>query len=216
MAPYADPTTCDGTLAILVHEGSAARPGRSVMFCAASMATREMVSIMVTHARGICTVTVSEAVAMRLGIMIQGQGALKPNDQPYYGVSVEASDCTETGISAAERAMTMRTLGRPDIAHGDVVSPGHVMVQIARNVLRTGASLPEIANALLAANRVSRFSGWIDILNDDGDLASPHEARILAQKLGLACFEADAAHASARERLREWMAVTDFNLTISR
>lgn len=211
---YDDPTMYDGTLAVLIQENSASGQGRGIMFCAASMATREMISCMAKEARGICTVTIGEATAMRLGIMAQGRRQVGDSEQAYYGNSVESVECSETGISAAERATTMRTLGRPDVGLDDVVAPGHIMVQIARNVLRDDASLPEIANALLAANRIARFSGWIDMLDDEGELAAPGTCRKIAGRLGLPCFEAAAAHASARERLGAWSAAADFSRSL--
>lgn len=213
---FADPMTCNGTLAVLLQNANAPRPGRGIMFCAAGLATREIVACMAKEARGICTVTLNEATAMRLGIAVQGRGSAATSEQAYYGNSVESVECSETGISASERATTMRTLGRPAVSADDIVSPGHIMVQIARNVLRDGASLPEIANALLAANRIARFSGWIDILDEEGELATADICRALAHRLGIPCFEAAAAHASARDRLPAWTAAVDFSLSLDR
>lgn len=206
MSGWADPARYAGTLAIMVSPHAA----RGVMFAPAHGALAADVTAMAIHARGICTVTVNEGAALRLGLHVQGQGP-RPGDEPYLVNSVEAVACSETGISASERATTMRAIGNPDAAAADLISPGHVMVQVARNILRDGSTAPELANALLSAHALARFAAWTDILDDDGELGSVDWCLGLAARLGLPCFDGDAVRRFARARLPAWEEVVRFS-----
>jgi len=207
MSPY------DGALAVLVDPVPSCGRGRGILFLAAHLAQAEDVNRMAADGRGICTVTINENTAARLRLMPQGP-IPRQRDAPYLVNSVEAVACSETGISAAERALTLRVAGNPDAVAEDLVTPGHIMVQVARNVLRERASLPEIANALLSAHRIARFSAWCDILDEGGDIGSATYCRAQAERLGLPCFEASTAIAFARTELSAWAAAVQFSDTM--
>ncbi len=204
-----DPAACTGGLALLIDREAAEGVGRGIMFAASHEAQTADVVAMALHARGICTVTVNESAAMRLGLYAQGQPP-RIGDEPYGVNSVEAVACDETGISARERATTMRALAHPQAVAEDLVTPGHVMVQVARNVLREGATLGEQANALLSASGVARFAAWSDILDDSGEIGDAAWCMTLAGRLALPVYDARAASAFAREKLAAWDQVVRF------
>lgn len=206
----ADPAGCTGALALLVDRTAAGGAGRGIVFAAAHEAQTVDVVAMALHARGICTVTVNESTAMRLGLYAQGQSP-RVGDEPYGVNSVEAVACDETGISARERATTMRALANPAAVAEDLVTPGHVMVQVARNILRAGATLGEQANALLSASGVARFAAWSDILNDSGEIGDAAWCAALARRLDIACYDAGTARNFARHRLGAWDEVVRFS-----
>lgn len=206
---YSDPAICTGALALLVDRDAAGGAGRGILFAAAHEAQTEDVVAMALHARGICTVTVNESTAMRLGLYAQGQ-APRVGDEPYGVNSVEASACDETGISARERATTMRALAYPQAVAEDLVTPGHVMVQVARNILREGATLGEQANALLSASGVARFAAWSDILDDRGEIGDAAWCVGLAGQLALPVYDAQAARVFAQAKLAAWCQVVRF------
>lgn len=199
-----------GELAVLVDPDEQGGRGRGILFRAARGTTERDIVIMASRARGICTVTVDEPTAMRLGLHAQGTIPADP-DAPYLANSVESRECRETGISAAERAVTMSTIGRADVHADDLTSPGHVMVQVARNVFRPGASLPELAYLLLSARTESRFPGWCDILNDSGDLASSAECRELATEINLPLYTANEAREVGERELADWLRAIAFS-----
>src|SRR5689334_8059778 len=88
--------------------------------------TETQVNFMATHGRGLVSValTAAKVEALRLPPMAPGWGA----DDRGFTVSVEASGGITTGISARERAHTIRTLAAPDARPGDVTSPGHIFL----------------------------------------------------------------------------------------
>ncbi|MBA2934834.1 3,4-dihydroxy-2-butanone-4-phosphate synthase [Sphingomonas sp. CGMCC 1.13654] len=199
----------DGRLAILIDPAAREGRGRSLIFAAARDIRDEDV-ITLTAQGGICTVTINEGAMIRLGLSPQG-GPPPGGDAPYFGTSAEARACTETGISAKERALTMRTLGGRDVGADDIQSPGHIMVQVARNVLRDGASLPEMANALLAATTDTRFAAWADILDASGEVAGADDGIALARRLDVPHFLSSDVIRLSRERLAPWVDVMRFS-----
>jgi 3,4-dihydroxy 2-butanone 4-phosphate synthase/GTP cyclohydrolase II len=198
-----------GGLAILIDPALMGGKGRGIFVAPAHQITDADVVTMVAEGMGVCTITINESTAMRLGLHPQGNPTAA--DEPYFVNSVEAVACTETGISARERAITLRAIGSPDVVRADLASPGHIMVQVARNVLRNGATLPETANALLSALGLTRFAAWTDILDRAGEVGDADHCRALGQRLGLACYDAQAARQFAREKLPAWDAVVRFS-----
>lgn len=198
-----------GGLAVLVRRPDGGDRGRGILFRAARDVRPEDVVIM-AGCGGICTVTVNEPLAMRLGLVLQTR---PPQDAtlPYRASSIEAATCSETGISAAERALTLRTIGSVGVRHGDVVSPGHIMVEVAPNILRDGASLSELANLFLASSTDIRYAAWSDILNADGELAGAEECLAFAVDRGLDAYDAADVSDFGRQRLKPWIDAVEFS-----
>jgi 3,4-dihydroxy 2-butanone 4-phosphate synthase/GTP cyclohydrolase II len=201
----------EGGLATLVDAASLQGRGRGIFMAPAHRITDRDVVTMVKEGQGVCTITINESIAMRLGL--QPQGIASAGEEPYFVNSVEAVACTDTGISAQERATTLRTIGNPEVVASDLATPGHIMVQVARNVLRDDASLPETANALLSALGLTRFAAWTDILDGNGDVADAAHCRALAERLGVPCYEAERVRSFAHEKLSAWDAVVRFSRT---
>lgn len=198
-----------GRLSMLVQDAEAGKGGRGILFHAARDVTAADVVLMAQHG-GICTVTINEPLALRLGLHPQG-GVPEDGDAPYFVNSVEAVACSETGISARERALTMRTLGAPDVTANAIGSPGHVMVQAARNVLRDNATLPELANLFLAATTDTRFAAWSDVLNGQGELASAGECIQIADRTGILVFRSEDVIAAGKANLQPWFDLVEFS-----
>ena len=85
------------------------------------------------------------------------------------------------------------------------------MVQVARNMFRSDASLPELANMLVSARTDYRFAGWCDILDDDGEIAGQDHCGRLAAELNLDIFQAAEVADFGRRELAEWARVVDFS-----
>ena len=158
----------------------------------AALATDQSVNTSILWGRGLTCFSVTAERAMALGLLLGGE-VRDAHVGPVFLRSVEAATCEGTGISAADRAETLRAAGAPAAGMGSLKSPGHVMPVV---VGLRGAAHRASAEAALAL--VRHFTGrdvaaWTEILDDEGELASVPHCRRLAEKLGLTCLELDDA-----------------------
>ncbi|MDR3355118.1 MAG: bifunctional 3,4-dihydroxy-2-butanone-4-phosphate synthase/GTP cyclohydrolase II [Synergistaceae bacterium] len=159
----------NGKIVIVVDD--ACRENEGDMIVAAELCTTERVNFMVKYARGLLCAPVDPAIAeaLRLDLMVEHNTDLHGT---AFTVSVDALQGTTTGISAEERAVTVRRLVDPDAKASDFRRPGHVFPLIARpgGVLkRTGHTEAAVDLAKLAG---LRGGGAIcEVLNDDGSMA---------------------------------------------
>ena len=98
---------------------------------AASTASAEWVGWMVRHTSGYLCAPLPVDWADRLGLPLMVPDSADPL-RTAYTVSVDAASGVTTGISAADRATTLRVLGNPDAAASDLIRPGHVLPLRAR------------------------------------------------------------------------------------
>ena len=96
---------------------------------AAQFATPDAVNHLASEARGVlgATLTASRADALQCPALERRRAA---NFTPRYGVSVEAADGVSTGISAADRSLTIALLADPESRASHFVRPGHIMPAI--------------------------------------------------------------------------------------
>ena len=112
-----------GKLVIVTDDADRENEGDLVM--AAEKATPKAVNFMATHGRGLICVPISNERAEQLGL----QRMVAQNREMYrtdFTVSVDASKGVTTGISAHDRAATIKTLANPKSTPDDLVQPGHV------------------------------------------------------------------------------------------
>ena len=112
-----------GRILVVVDDEDRENEGDLVM--AADKVTPEAVNFMVTHARGLmCVPMLGERLdALRLGMMVTENTAPMAT---AFTVSVDARRGVTTGISAYDRAVTIRTLVDPQMTAADLVAPGHM------------------------------------------------------------------------------------------
>jgi 3,4-dihydroxy 2-butanone 4-phosphate synthase/GTP cyclohydrolase II len=175
----------EGGLIVVAQEAAA----RGFFLGVAALATAETVNTALLWGRGLTCFSVTAERAMALGLLLGGELG-DGHRGPVFLRSVEAATCEGTGISAADRAETLRAAGAPDAGMGSLKSPGHVMPVLA------GFKGEHGATAEAALNLVRRLTGyevaaWTLILDDDGELASPARCRARALELGLVCLELD-------------------------
>jgi 3,4-dihydroxy 2-butanone 4-phosphate synthase / GTP cyclohydrolase II len=112
-----------GNMVVVVDDEQRENEGDLIM--AAERATPEAVNFMVTHGRGLLCVPLDEERADRLELL-----PMSPQNTALHGtsftVSVDAIRGTTTGISAADRAATVRRLADPRAVASDFARPGHV------------------------------------------------------------------------------------------
>jgi 3,4-dihydroxy 2-butanone 4-phosphate synthase/GTP cyclohydrolase II len=174
-----------GKMVILVDDEDRENEGDLCM--AAECVTADAVNFMAVHGRGLICVTLDEEQVARLELpMMTAPGRHGPPLGTAFTVSVEARTGVTTGISAADRAHTIRVAIRPDAKPGDLVTPGHVFPLKARRggvLVRTGQTEGSVDLARLAGLRPA---GVIcEIMNDDGTMARMPDLELFAKKHGL-------------------------------
>ena len=173
----------DGKLIIVTDDENRENEGDLVM--AASKATPETINMMIRHARGLICVPTTAGQLRHLGInpMVQEN---REAQRTAFTVSVDAAEGITTGISAYDRARTIRLLADPNAQSSDLVQPGHIFPLKARpgGVLeRAGHTEAAVDLAALAGLHPS---GVIcEILNDDGTVARLPDLVELKHKFGL-------------------------------
>jgi 3,4-dihydroxy 2-butanone 4-phosphate synthase/GTP cyclohydrolase II len=174
-----------GRMVILVDDEDRENEGDLCM--AAEMITPEVVNFMATHGRGLICLALDDEQVARLELpMMAAPGRNGPPLGTAFTVSVEARAGVTTGISAADRAHTIRVAIRPDARPEDLVTPGHVFPLKARRggvLVRAGQTEGSVDLARLAGLRPA---GVIcEIMNDDGTMARMPDLEAFAAKHGL-------------------------------
>jgi 3,4-dihydroxy 2-butanone 4-phosphate synthase / GTP cyclohydrolase II len=147
-----------------VHEGR----GRGVLVADARRAEPALVNAMLRAGRGLTAFSVPPPRAMAMGLEPAGEARVA--GRPTLALrTVEAAACEGTGISAADRAMTLRAAGAA-AGPGLLKSPGHVVPHL---VVDPASGAPAAAAlAVLQAAAGAEVPAWTDILDDAGELAS--------------------------------------------
>lgn len=212
-----------GKMVIVVDDADRENEGDLIM--AAQFATPKDINFMAQHGRGlICVPTTSERL-QQLGI----ERMVRQNRETFktdFQISVDAARGVTTGISAPDRAETIRVMAQPTTVPEDLVQPGHVFPLRARpgGVLqRAGHTEAAVDLARLAGCRP--IAVICEILNPDGSMARLPNLIKFAKKHRLKiCTIADLIHfRRTREKLVERMEVVkmptdygDFNLYLYR
>lgn len=212
-----------GRMVIVVDDADRENEGDLIM--AAQFITPTAVNFMAKHGRGlICAPTTSERL-QQLGI----ERMVRQNRETFktdFQVSVDATRGISTGISAADRAETIRIMAEPTALPEDLVQPGHVFPLRAR----PGGVLQRAGHTEAAVDLV-RLAGCrpigviCEIMSDDGSMARLPELVRFAKKHRLKiCTIADLIQfRRTREKLVERVEVVrmptdygDFNLHLYR
>ena len=165
--------------------------GRSILCGVAGLMSTTTVNQMATRGRGLLSIAVGTETAFRLGLRRMGGSARDLPGDPEYLVSIEASACTGSDISASDRALTLRAAGGLEANQDDLVVPGHIVPLLVRGALTLNATLPEIAHSIVVSNTPYAVPAWCDVLDDDGEVASFAEGARLAETLGIPLVVAD-------------------------
>lgn len=172
-----------GKMIVVVDDEDRENEGDLLM--AAEKATAESINFMATYARGLVCAPLAEDQARRLGLCLM----VDDNTDRHctaFTVSVDASEGTTTGISAAERALTARLLSDPTSKPKDFRRPGHIFPLIARKggvLKRAGHTEAAVDLARLAGLRPA---GVIcEVMNEDGTMARLNDLARFVETHGL-------------------------------
>jgi 3,4-dihydroxy 2-butanone 4-phosphate synthase/GTP cyclohydrolase II len=171
----------DGGLVIVVDDED--RENEGDFIGAAEAMTPELVNFMTKQGRGLlCTaITPERTEALDLDLMVESNSALYSTP---FTVSVDYREGTSTGISAADRATTIRALADPDVSPHDFARPGHVFPLRARSggVLRR-AGHTEAAVDLARLANFEPAGALVEIMDEDGTMARVPQLRSTADEL---------------------------------
>lgn len=173
-----------GKVVIVVDDED--RENEGDMICAADCVTPEIINFMTKQARGLICVSLTEERCEALGLdMMVGRNTSTHTTPFTVSVDLLGHGCT-TGISASDRAKTIRALSDPDTLPEDLGRPGHIFPLKARKegvLRRTGHTE--------AAMDLARMAGFapcgvlVEIMDDDGEMARLPRLRQMADLLGL-------------------------------
>ncbi|MEI7892468.1 MAG: 3,4-dihydroxy-2-butanone-4-phosphate synthase [Myxococcales bacterium] len=175
----------EGKMVILVDDEDRENEGDLTM--AAEFVTPEAINFMAKHGRGLICLTLTEEQVERLRLpMMQSPGRPGPPLGTAFTVSIEAGTGVTTGISAADRAHTVRVASNPHCRPEDLVTPGHVFPLRARKggvLVRTGQTEGSVDLARLAD--LTPAGVICEIMNDDGSMARMPDLERFAETHGL-------------------------------
>jgi 3,4-dihydroxy 2-butanone 4-phosphate synthase/GTP cyclohydrolase II len=172
-----------GRMIILVDDEDRENEGDLCM--AAEKVTPEAINFMATYGRGLICLTLTEERIQKLQLPMMVHEN-RSSMGTAFTVSIEARSGVTTGISASDRAVTVKTAVSRDAKPDDLVSPGHVFPLRARRggvLVRTGQTEGSVDLSRLAGLDPS---GVIcEIMRDDGQMARMPDLELFAEKHGL-------------------------------
>ena len=178
---------------------------------AAQFATPELVNMLAKDARGLICLALEGEICDRLQLTPMAPSN-KSRFQTAFQVGIGAAKGMSTGISAADRAMTVLAAVRPDAKPEDLVRPGHIFPLRARNggVLVRAGQTEGITDLCRLAGL--RGAGVIcEIMKDDGTMARVPDLEEFAAKHGvkMGCIADLIEYRRRRERIIERVAVAE-------
>lgn len=173
-----------GEFVVVVDDES--RENEGDLIVAADAITPEGIGFMLRHTSGLICVSVSGEVADRLQLppmVVQNSESF----QTAFTVSVDKRIGVGTGISASDRAATLRALADPQAVAGDFVRPGHVFPLRAKTggvMVRPGHT--EAAQDLVRLAGREPAGVLCEIVDEDGEMARRPDLFRFARSHGLA------------------------------
>jgi 3,4-dihydroxy 2-butanone 4-phosphate synthase/GTP cyclohydrolase II len=151
---------------------------------AAEAVTPEAINFMATHGRGLICLPMEEAQLKKLQLpMMVPDHENSTSFGTGFTVSIEAREGVSTGISAADRAHTIRTAMAPDVKPTDIARPGHVFPLRARDggvLRRVGQTEGSVDLARLAGFQPAAVI--CEIMNEDGTMARLDDLAVVAER----------------------------------
>lgn len=172
-----------GRMVVVVDDEDRENEGDLIM--AAELVRPSDINFMVTHARGLVCLSLTRERCKQLGL----PPMVRDNTSPHgtnFTVSIEAAEGVTTGISAYDRAHTVRTAVRPDAGPADLSQPGHIfplMTQPGGVLNRAGHT--EAASDLAMLAGLEPAGVLVEILNADGTMARRPQLEAFAREHGL-------------------------------
>ena len=200
----------NGKVIIVVDDED--RENEGDFICAAEYVTPDIVNFMVTHGRGMLCVALNgkRLDELNLPLMVESNSALHGTQ---FTVTIDAIEGTTTGISAADRAHTIKKLIDPKSTANDFAKPGHIFPLRAfeEGVLRR-AGHTEAAVDLCKLANLNPAGVLCEILKENGEMARVPELMEIAKKFNLKIVTVQELikHRIKNENLIEKLSDIDF------
>ena len=173
----------NGRMVVIVDDEDRENEGDLIM--AAELVRPADINFMVTHARGLVCLSLTRERCAQLGLapMVQANTA---QFHTNFTVSIEAAEGVTTGISAYDRAHTIRTAVRPAAKPSDLSQPGHIFPLTAQpGGVLTRAGHTEAASDLPMLAGLEPAGVLVEVMNADGGMARRPELEVFAREHGL-------------------------------
>ncbi len=169
-----------GGMFILVDDEK--RENEGDLIISTSNVNAKNINFMATYGRGLICLAIDSTQAKKLNLSL-----MSPNNQSRnktaFAVSIEAKKGITTGISAKDRAKTIKIASKKNVSKRDIVSPGHVFPIIARDggvLVRAGHTEASVDISKLAKKNNSAVI--CEIMNEDGTMAKGQDLFNFARK----------------------------------
>ncbi|MFO7622645.1 MAG: bifunctional 3,4-dihydroxy-2-butanone-4-phosphate synthase/GTP cyclohydrolase II [Bacteroidales bacterium] len=174
----------NGKLLIVVDDED--RENEGDFICSAELITPEQVNFMARHGRGLICVALPEerCEELELDLMVGINTSLH---ETQFTVSVDLlSSETTTGVSAKDRALTIKALVDPETKPSDLGRPGHIFPLKAKSkgVLRRAGHTEAVVDLTIMAG-LQPGGALVEIMNDDGSMARLPDLLKLRKKFGI-------------------------------
>ena len=173
----------EGRMVVIMDDED--RENEGDLLLAADKVTPEAINFMAKYGRGLICLTLTKERCQRLRLPLM----VLENQAPHstaFTLSIEAATGVTTGISAADRATTVRAAVAADAQPRDLVHPGHIFPLMAEPggvLVRAGHTEAGCDLARLAG--LEPAAVIVEILNEDGSMARRPDLEVFAQTHGL-------------------------------
>ncbi len=201
-----------GKMVIMMDDEDRENEGDLIM--AADVVTPEAINFMAKHGRGLICLPMTEARANRLKLWPQSMSN-NARFSTNFTVSIEAAEGVTTGISAADRATTIKAAIAAEAKPEDVVQPGHIFPIVAQpGGVLTRAGHTEASCDLAKLAGFSPAAVIVEILNDDGSMARRPDLEVFAAEhdLKIGTIADLIEYRLAREKTVEKMAENEIHI----
>ena len=169
-----------GGMYILVDDENRENEG-DLAFCSSDV-TSNKINFMAKYGRGLICLTLNSNQAKRLDLNYMSP-INQSRNQTAFTVSIEAKTGVTTGISAKDRARTIKVATKKNASKKEIISPGHVFPIIAKDggvLVRAGHTEASVDISKLA--KKNNAAVICEIMNEDGSMAKGEQLHLFAKK----------------------------------
>ena len=202
----------NGGMYILVDDENRENEGDLVF--SASDVNAQKINFMAKYGRGLICLTLNSSQSNKLGLNYMAP-VNQSRNKTAFTISIEAKKGISTGISAKDRARTIKVATKRNASKKDIVSPGHVFPIISKDggvLIRAGHTEASIDIAKLSKKIPA--AGICEIMNEDGTMAKGDDLFKFAKKhkLKIAKIEDLISHRLKNERLIKRISYKKINI----
>ena len=158
------------------------RENEGDLMIAASAVTAEHINFMARYGRGLICLALTRKHCEKLNLPLMA-GNSYSNNKTNFTVSIEAAEGVTTGISAADRALTIQKAVAKNVRPSDLVQPGHIFPLMAHpGGVLSRAGHTEAGCDLAGLAQLTPAAVIVEILKDDGTMARRDDLEVFAKQ----------------------------------